>query len=163
VSRRGLAAVLLACSATSAPAAQAPPQPVSLIVVGRWLDVDVIGQPACREIQEGEECLSLNVIADVRLSAVQTLAGPPVPRRLTARFEFHAMPAEGSYEVLLVRPSAVDRGRFDGFSLGRVRHDRRVCASRALLAANRVPLPRRPRVVGDRICFRRFSQQQLLD
>jgi len=148
---------LLAFSATGAAAAEPVPQPVSLIVAGRWLDVTVIGEPACQEdLPDGDECLSLNVIADVRLGNVRTLAGPNVPRLLTARFEFHALPANGYYQVLLVRPSAVDRGRFDGISLGRTRRNRQVCVDRSWLASNDVPRPARARIAGDRLCFRQY-------
>lgn len=150
-------APLLAFSATGATATQAPHQPVSLIVAGRWLGVTVIGQPACPEdVPDGEECMSLNVIADVRLGDVRTLAGPNVPRLLAARFEFHALPANGYYQVLLVRPSVVDRGRFEGISLGRMRRNRQVCVDRYLLTNNDVPLPARARIAGDQVCFRQY-------
>ena len=152
-----LLAQLLAFSASAATAAQPSPRPVSLIVAGRWLDVTVIGQPACQEdLPDGEECLSLNVIADVRLGNVRTLAGPNVPRLLTARFEFHAVPADGYYQVLLVRPSVADRGRFEGFSLGRMRRDRQHCVDRSRLTSNDVPLPARAPIAGDRVCFRQY-------
>lgn len=150
-------APMLAFAATGAAAAQPAPQPVSLIVGGRWLDATVIGQPACpAEVPDGEQCLSLNVIADVRLGNVRTLAGPDVPRLLTARFEFHALPADGFYQVLLVRPSAVDRGRYDGISLGRMRRNREVCVERSWLTNHDVPLPARARIAGDNVCFRPY-------
>jgi len=140
-----------------APSARPPAQPVSLIVAARWLDVRVIGQPACpRDSPDGEQCLSLNVIADVRLDKVRTLAGPDLPRLLTARFEFHALPARGYYQVLLVRPSLADRGRFDAISLGRMRRNRQLCVGRSWLSGHDVPLPRRAHVAGDRVCFRPY-------
>lgn len=151
------AALLLALAppSTGADAAPPPAQPVSLIVAGSWLDVNVIGQPACPEpIPQGEECLSLDVIADVRLDNVRTLAGPTMPWRLTARFQFHAEPAEGYYQILLVRRSAVDRRRFDGLSIGRMRRNRQLCISRHWLANNNVPLPAHARIEGDSVCLR---------
>lgn len=150
-----LSPVFALTGATAAP----PPQhqPSSLIVAGSWLDVNVIGQPACPEtIPEGGECLSLNVVADVRLDNVRTLAGPTVPWRLTARFEFHAEPADGYYQVLLVRPSAVDRRRFDALSIGRMRRNRQLCISRHWLADNGVQLPAHARIAGDSVCLRSY-------
>lgn len=150
-----LLALLLAFSSTRATAAQPPHQPVSLIVAGRWLGATMIGQPACQgDLPEGEQRMSLNVIADVRLGNVRTLAGPNVPRLIVARFEFHALPATGYYQVLLVRPSVVDRGRFEGISLGRMRRNRQFCVERSLLPNNDVPVPAHTRIAGDQLCFR---------
>ena len=145
---------LLAFSAAAAADAQSTNlRPVSLILAERWLGDTVLGQPPCTEpLPAGEQCLSLNVIADVRVRA-RTLAGPDVPRTLTARFEFHALPARDYRQILLVRRSEDDPRRFDGMSLGRARVGREICVHRSVLTENGVALPPFARGRGERVCF----------
>jgi hypothetical protein len=128
-----------------------PAMPVSLVVAGHWGRVDMVGSPPCP--QDMSDCLSFNVIADVRLGDARTLAGPRVPALLTARFEFHAPPARDYEQILLVRRPAAARGPFEAISLGRARRGRRVCVDRQALAGNHVPIPRHTRSDGDEICF----------
>ena len=143
--------VVLVAGAAVVQAPERPSQPVSLIVAGQWRGVTVVGNPPCPE--NVPDCLSLNVIADVRLGNVRTLAGPRVPTVMTARFEFHADPARGAQQVLLVRRSAVDHGRFDAINLGRVLRGRPICVARDALTANSITVPRRAQLTGDMVCF----------
>jgi hypothetical protein len=153
LARRFLLSLLAVTAPALAGATDSSPSRVSLIVVDRWLNENIIGQPPCPDDTPADaQCISLNVIADVRLRA-RTLAGPDVPGTLTARFEFHALPASSHRQILLVRRSAADPQRFDALSLGRDQLGREICVDRSALSNNGVPVPRHARPQGDQVCF----------
>ena len=147
-------ACLVALAAAGVTYAQtARTSPVSLILVEQRLDLQILGQPPCpNDTPPGEQCISLNVIADVRVIA-RTLAGPNVPRPLVTRFEFHALPARNYRQILLVRRSDSEPARFDALLVGHARLGRDICVDRAMLSENGVALPREARGRGEQVCF----------
>ena len=74
------------------------------IIVARWGPHNVVGMPPCPE-----DHLCMNVIGDVRLRDVITVAGPLAPGNLTARLEYHAGIIPEARLIALVRRS--ERGR----------------------------------------------------
>ena len=122
-------AALLVLLAPATAAAQHADPPMSLIV-GHWLSEGrVVGVPCPRDN------ICLNVIGDVRFGQVRTLAGPPVAKRVTARFEFHARIIDSVDLILLVRPVSND-GLLEGWWVRTAWPGRPVCVDPDLLASN---------------------------
>lgn len=129
------------------PSSAAAGNPVSLIAA-RWRRETIVGSPLCPP-----EHICSNVIADVRLMHVRTLAGPRVPSALTARFEYHARIANAANVILVVRQSLADPGRFDAVWAGAALRFEPVCVDPQILTHHSIPLPRRVYVRDTELCF----------
>ncbi|HEX8365382.1 MAG TPA: hypothetical protein VF603_08880 [Allosphingosinicella sp.] len=106
-----------------------------------------------------DECpadhICLNFPADAPLRDVRTLAGPPVPTRLTVRLWVHSDPRPDILHLMIVRPPSAEQPYWRAIRAGNVgRPGEEVCVETALLTQEGVELPPGVRARGEQTCLR---------
>jgi hypothetical protein len=144
------AALLGAAPALAQTRAATPQLDPHSLVVARWLFNRPVETPPCPE-----PAICAGQIVEARLVAVETLAGPAVPARLTVRLHTarYGQPEDGYRAILIVRPDG--RGRpWAGRQLGSPLPGRDSCIRSDWFTRFAMRPPRRARRRGEQTCFR---------